>query len=158
MPNLEPASPWPGRALRTGLSCALLLLGGCAALQQQTGGFSSSRTENNLEFLSRAMDGTASTREAMWRETQSAERSQNTQLRLALLQSVPDSSAYDSAAAQRSLRALLAQNPPEDIAVVARVRLNELRSSTQCLGETQDLRRRLAQVVNIEREIDSRGH
>jgi len=94
----------------------------------------------------------------MWRQTQAAERDQDTQLRLALLQSVPDHSGYDPGAAQRNLRNLLAQEPPSDLAAVARVRLDALRSTNQCVGENQELRRRLAEVVNIERQIDNRGH
>jgi hypothetical protein len=113
-----------------------------------------------LEFLDRALTASASTREAMWRQTQAATRNQDTQLRLALMQSVPDHSGYDPAAAQRGLRGVLAQDPPADLAAVARVRLDELRSvsqANQCVGENQELRRRLAEVVNIERELDNRG-
>jgi hypothetical protein len=111
---------------------------------------------DDLEFLARAMDGSTATREAMWREVQTAPHGPDNDLRLALLQSVPDHSGYDPVAAQRNLRALIAQDPPEHVSVLARVRLDELRSSSQCLGETQDLRRRLSQVVDIERQIDNR--
>jgi hypothetical protein len=121
---------------------------------------------DDLDFLDRAMNGGSATREAMWRDTAAGGRgTQEAQLRLALLQSVPDHSGSDPAAAQRALRALLAQAPPPDIAAVARVRLDELhahqddlKASSQCVGETQELRRRLAQVVNIERELDNHGH
>ncbi|HWY26199.1 MAG TPA: hypothetical protein VNX47_14840 [Nevskia sp.] len=116
------------------------------------------RAADDLDFLDRAVSSAPAAREAMWRETASAGHSQDTQLRLALLQSVPDHSGSDPAAAQRNLRNLLAQSPPQDLAAVARIRLDELRSSNQCVGETQELRRRLAEVVNIERNLDSRGH
>ena len=154
MPILEHASSWPGLARLAALSCVAVagLLGGCATLP-----FSGSRSTDDLEFLDRALSGGPATREAMWRDTVAGGRNQETQLRLALLQSVPDHSGSDPAAAQRALRALLAQSPPADLAAVARVRLDEMKSTSQCVGETQELRRRLAQVVNIERELDSRG-
>lgn len=155
MPSPEPASGWPGRARRIAASCcAAVLLGGCATWQPSLGG---SRGTDDLEFLDRALTGSPATREAMWRQTQAAERSQDTQLRLALLQSVPDHPGYDPWAAQRNLRGLLAQEPPPDLAAVARVRLDALRSTNQCVGENQELRRRLAEVVNIERQLDNRG-
>jgi len=165
MPILEHASSLPGLARLAALSCAALvgLLGGCA-----TSPFSGPRATatDDLEFLDRALSGGSATREAMWHDTVAGGRgSQEAQLRLALLQSVPDHSGSDPAGAQRALRALLAQSPPPDIAAVARVRLDELRvrqddlrASNQCVGEAQELRRRLAQVVNIERELDNHGH
>ena len=159
MPILEPVSSWPGLARRAALSCAMAgLLGGCA-----TQPFTGSRATDDLEFLDRALSSGSATREAMWHETAAGGRgTQEAQLRLALLQSVPDHSGSDPAAAQRGLRALLAQSPPPDLAAVARVRLDELRdelkANNQCVGENQQLRRRLAQVVNIERELDNRGN
>ena len=155
MPSLAPVSRWPGRVRRTAASCAVVitLLSGCA-LEPLT----RSRAADDLDFLDRAISSAPAAREAMWRETVAARHSQDTQLRLALLQSVPDHSGSDPAAAQRNLRSLLAQSPPQDLAAVARVRLDELRSSNQCVSETQELRRRLAQVINIERDLDSRGH
>lgn len=162
MPILERASSLPGLARLAALSCAALvgLLGGCA-----TSPFSGPRATatDDLEFLDRALSGGPATRESMWRDTAAGGRgTQEAQLRLALLQSVPDHSGSDPAAAQRALRALLAQSPPPDVAAVARVRLDDLKASgqagNQCVGENQELRRRLAQVVNIERELDSRGH
>lgn len=163
----EPVSKWPGRVRLAAASLAASAgLAGCTLFQSQPQPQppappppppqqqAASTASADLELLDRALGGTTATREALWRETQAADRGQNTQLRIALLQSVPDSPGYDPAAAQRGLRALLAQNPPEEIAVVARVRLSEIKSSSQCLGEAQDLRRRLAQVVDIERHID----
>lgn len=158
MPSPEPASRWPGRArwiAASGALAAAALLGGCASMQPLV---TRSRTADELEFLDRAMTSGPATREAMWRDTVAAGRGPETQLRLGLLQSVPDHSGSDPSAAQRSLRNLLAQNPPSDLAAVARVRLDELRATNQCVGETQELRRRLAQVVNIERDLDKRGH
>lgn len=153
MPNPEPVSRWPGRVRWTVASClAVILLSGCA-IDSLT---ARSHAADDLEFLDRAMSSGPAAREAMWRET-SAGRGQEAQLRVALMQSVPNHSGSDPAAAQRNLRSLLAQNPPQDIAALARVRLDELRSSSQCVGETQELRHRLAQVVNIERDLDNRG-
>jgi hypothetical protein len=137
------------------LSCALAGLLGCAGQPSAD----AARATGELEYLDRALSGGPAAREAMWRDALAGGRgSQEAQLRLALLQSVPDHSGSDPAAAQRGLRALLAQNPPPDLAAVARVRLDELRASSQCYGETQQLRRRLAQVVDIERELDKSGH
>jgi hypothetical protein len=138
------------------LSCVLAgTLGGCATQPPYGGG----RSTDELEFLDRALSGSPSMREALWHETLAGgARGQEAQLRLALLQSVPEHSGFDPAAAQRNLRALLAQGPPQDLAAVARVRLDELKAASQCVGETQALRRRLAQVVNIERDLDNRGN
>ena len=153
MPHPEPVSRWPGRARLAALNLGLALaVAGCASRP-----LANSRSVDDLEFLARAMDGSTTLREAMWKETLAAGRnSPDAALRLALLQSVPDHSGYDPAAAQHNLRVLLAQNPPENVAALARVRLSELRSSNQCLGETQELKRRLAQVVDIERQIDGK--
>lgn len=158
MPSPEPASRWPGRArwiAASGALAAAVLLGGCASMQPLV---ARSRSADELEFLDRAMSSGPVTRESMWRDAVSAGHGPETQLRLALLQSVPDHSGSDPAAAQRNLRNLLAQNPPSDLAAVARVRLDELRANNQCVGETQELRRRLAQVVNIERDLDKHGN
>lgn len=165
MPHPAHASGWPGRTrpatrrqpatagkmvmIMTALMS--LGLGGCALRPVVN-----TSAIDDLEFLGRAMDGNAATREAMWKEAAAAGHGTDASLRLALLQSVPDHSGYDPAAAQRNLRALLAQNPAEDVAALARVRLDELKLNSQCLGEAQDLRRRLTQVVDIERQIDSK--
>src|ERR1700739_1456608 len=103
MPILEHASSWPGLARLAALSCVAVagLLGGCA-----TQPFGKSRSTDELEFLDRALSGGPAAREAMWRDTVSSSRNQETQLRLALLQSVPDHSGSDPAAAQRALRLL----------------------------------------------------
>lgn len=154
MQHPEPVSSWRGRARLTAFSFGMAAaLCGCTAIQRPV---SNSRAVDDLEFLGRAMEGGGATREAMWKETSVAGHTQDTALRLALLQSIPDHSGYDPAAAQHNLRGLLAQNPPESIAALARVRLNDLRSSNQCVGETQDLRRRLSEVVDIERQLDDR--
>ena len=153
MQDPEPVSSWHGRARLAAFSFGVAAaLCGCTAMRP----VSNTRAVDDLEFLGRAMDGGGATREAMWKETGAAVHTQDTALRLALLQSIPDHSGYDPAAAQHNLRALLAQNPPESIAALARVRLNDLRSSNQCVGETQELRRRLSQVVDIERQLDDR--
>ncbi|MBL6750934.1 MAG: hypothetical protein ISP90_10455 [Nevskia sp.] len=106
------------------------------------------------EFLGRAMEQSPAAREATWRATLAGRPGIETSLRVALLQSVPEHSGYDPAAAQRGLRALLAQNPPEDVAAVARVRLGELRLRSQCENESLELRRRLSKVAQIERDLD----
>jgi hypothetical protein len=157
MQTQEPASKWPGLVRRTAASLAAAAsLAGCSMqpLQPITGPYVAA---GDLEFLDKALNASPGGREAMLRDVQASDRTQNNQLRLALMQSVPEYSGYDPAAAQHGLRALLAQNPSEDIAAVARVRLSEIKANSQCVGETQELRRRLAQVVDIERQIDNRG-
>ncbi|MDR3416058.1 MAG: hypothetical protein P4L83_07720 [Nevskia sp.] len=158
MLNQVRVSGWLGPIRHAAASAVLAAMtAGCAALPFDTGPTAEVRAADDLQFLAQAMEGGASVRQAMWRQVQAAPRGTDSNLRLALLQSVPDHANYDPLAAQRSLRAVLAQNPPEPVAALARVRLDELRSSTQCLGETQDLRRRLSQVVEIERQINQRG-
>jgi hypothetical protein len=130
-----------------------MLLAGCAHRMTR-----SSYAVEDLDFLRHATEASATTREAMWRQAIAAERTPNNQLRIAIMQSVPEHPGSDSGAAQRGFRNLLAQDPPADIAAIARLRLSELRSTDQCTVEAQELRRRLAQVVNIERRLDAQGH
>lgn len=123
-----------------------------------------SDTQDDVQFLDRAIEAGPHTREAMWRAAQAnADRGPDGVLRLALLQSLPDHPGYDPAAAQRSLRALIAQGTPDNVVLVARWRLAELRNGMQCQGanqdlqtENQELKRRLSRVVEIERQIDSK--
>lgn len=149
MPHPEPVSGWSGR-IRSASSLAAVLL--CTACAVHPSG---ADPVADLQFLHRATDGGSAEREALWRNAQNAKHTPDDALRIALLQSVPDHSGYDPAAAQQKLRAL-AQSPIPEIAAVAHTRLDELRSGSQCLGETQELRRRLAQVVEIERRIDAK--
>jgi hypothetical protein len=151
------ASSCPGHARRRRSRAlfgagAALLLGACASVRPMT----NTRAVDDLEFLARAGEASPAAREVLWKETLAGGRGPDNLLRIALLQAVPEHSGYDPAAAQRNLRAVLAQDPPDEVAAMARVRLYELRSSSQCLGENQELRKRLAQVVDIERQIDDK--
>ncbi len=152
MPNPGPVLRWHGHVRLVAISLALTLpLTGCL-LQPGHGDDAS----DELLYLDRATNGSGLTREAMWKDVLAARRDRDSALHLALLQSVPDHPGYDPVAAQRAMRNLLAENPPERTAALLRLRLEQLRSNNQCLSETEDLRRRLAQVVDIERQID--GH
>lgn len=157
MQHPERASSCPGHARmtwRSGLPglAAALLLAGCAGVRPMT----NTRAIDQLEFLARADEATPAAREALWKEAQAGSRDADNRLRIALLQSLPEHSGYDPVAAQRGLRALLAQDPADEISALARVRLTELREDGQCASENQGLRKRLAQVVDIERQIDDK--
>ncbi len=92
-------------------------------------------------------------REALWRATRNSDGSQDNELRIALMQSLPDHSGYDPAAARRRLQNLLAHEPQADVAGIARLRLAELKTADACSDEQTLLRQRLAKMVEIERTL-----
>lgn len=116
---------------------------------------------DQLDLLTRALAADAPAREAMWRAAPAAQGPAGAQLGRALLQSVPGHSGSDPAAAEKSLQAILERDPPADVAAVARLRLaqlrTELRGAADCRQEVAALRQRLAQVVDIERNLNSNG-
>ena len=150
MGNLKATGKW--RRKRAILGVCIGLQTGCAL-----GPVTPASPVDALEFLGRAEDGGPAEYAAMWKETLAAPRSQDRILRIALLQSVPGHAGYDPAEAQRKLGALIAQNPPAGMAAVARMRLDELKSREQCLAQTRELQHQLAEVVDIERQIDARS-
>jgi len=108
---------------------------------------------SDLEFLEHAEEAAPAAREALWRkQSVGAPKDDEAALRLALLQSLPAHSGSDAAAAQRTLRALLLKDPPEHMAIAARLRLAEMGGESACQAENQDLKRRVAQVVEIEHD------
>ena len=156
MPIQEPGSAWSGRvrpraALLPALWCtSVLLLGGCATIFPRQ-----YSAVDHLAFLTRALDADAKGREALWRNYGHGDTSDDTQLRIALLQSVPGHAGYDPAAARMRLDALAAQSPaPLEVAAVARLRLAEMNETVECRNEATELKARLARVVDIERRLD----
>lgn len=110
---------------------------------------------DHLEFLSQALSADARAREALWKSSAGGADSDDAQLRIALLQSLPNHSGYDPAAARQRLQALAAKNPTSvEVASVARLRLAQLDDSEGCRAEVQELKQRLAKVVDIERRMN----
>ena len=127
-----------------------VLLGGCAA-------WSSLRYSavDHIEFLAQALQADAHTRDVMWRALGEPERSDDWELRAALMQSVPGHSGHDAQAARARLDALAAKNPASlEVASVARLRLSQLDEGTECRDEVAQLKQRLARVVDIERRLN----
>jgi hypothetical protein len=125
-------------------------LGGCAAWSSRfyTG-------SDHLAFLSQALEADPRAREALWRGLAGGEPTEDRQLRIALLQSLPHHSGYDPAAARAQLDVLATRKPASrEVTAIARLRLAELDESAECRTETTELRARLARVVDIERRMN----
>lgn len=118
-------------------------------------------TRDELEFLTEAMAADGGTREALWRGSLADKRTTPARLRTALLQSLPGHAGYDPAAAESAMRSLLERDPDSELAAVARLRLvelkTELKPARECREEVATLKRRLSQVVDIERRMNSNG-
>lgn len=128
----------------------MLLLGGCAAMFPHR-----YSAMDHVAFLTRALDADAKGRETLWRSYGHGDTSDETQLRIALLQSVPGHAGYDPAAARARLDALAGQSPaPLEVAAVARLRLAEMNEMVECRNEATELKARLARVVDIERRLN----
>jgi hypothetical protein len=124
-----------------------VLLCGCASLSPWTGG---TGARDHLEFLVQATAASPAAREQMWQDTANGPDAES-RLRKALLQSILGSARYNPVNAETELLALLAENPPADVAAVARVRMESLRSYGECRAETEALKKRLAKIADIER-------
>lgn len=158
------ASTAPARSLR--LVVASLLLAGCAGMPLYQGmpwADAPSQSGNvHLDFLLSAQAADGPSREALWQQVRNGQRGEPVaDLRIALIQSLEGHSGYDSAAAERRLRALRAGKPAPAIDAVARLRLTELQDQRQyrlqaenASRELSNLRSRLAQLVDIERRLD----
>ncbi len=147
MPALARASAWSGLFL-------LLSLAGCASMEPISwrlpiGG----PGPEPVEYLAQALAASPPQREAMWQALRSDDPGTEQKLRVALMQSVPEHSGYNRGVAQRRLRKLLSQSLSSGQRAAASVRLHELDSATQCQVEVQDLRQRMAAVVDIERRL-----
>ncbi len=141
---------------------AMLAVSGCSSWSSFSIPDIRDDSRGHVDFLSRALVADGSARESMWRNTQPGKRSQDAQLRRALMQSVPGHSGYDPGAGEAALQLLLNEDPPSDIIAVARMRLaqlrTELRGAAECRQEVGQLKQRLSRVVNIERKLNQNGH
>lgn len=129
-------------------------LGGCVLLP----GTQSYSVRDHIDFLSEAIDADGRARENLWRQNSGGDGSDDALLRAALLQSLPNHGGYDLAAARQKLDALASKAPVSlAVASVARLRLSQLGEVAECRTEVQDLKRRLSQVVDIERRMNQNG-
>lgn len=125
-----------------------VLAGGCAAWSKNLS------TADHVGFLTQALEADPKAREGLWRY-HAAGSSDDAQLRAALLQSLPNHSGYDPAAARERLDALASKNPASiSVASVARLRLAQMGDNAACRSEVAELQRRLARVVDIERRLN----
>ncbi|MDB5985995.1 MAG: hypothetical protein JWR16_1048 [Nevskia sp.] len=92
----------------------------------------------------------------MWRHARKGDGSRESELRIAVMQSLPGHTGYDAPAARRHLQALRAASPPDEIAAVAQLRLAEMHTDDALRDENQSLRQRLSQLVDIERSMVAR--
>jgi len=148
MPIRALVSGWSGRVRPAALWLTLsLLASGCARWSQNLA------TVDHLGFLTQALSADAKGRESLWRYNAGG-KSDDAQLRAALLQSLPNHSGYDPVAAREHLDALASKNPASiDVASVARLRLAQMGDDAECRSEVAELQRRLARVVDIERRL-----
>lgn len=99
-------------------------------------------------------------REALWRSVRHRQDSNDTALKIALLQSLPGHSGFDPDTARRRLAAISYSRNSED-AALARVRLTEIGNggaAEDCRSEVRDLQQRLDKIVDIERSLDKNGN
>lgn len=125
----------------------LLSLSACAYLPATA---DSARPQ--LDFIADMSSASPATREAQWQTLRAGnENSDSAELRLALMQSIPDHSGYDPVSARRRLKTFLAHRPSPDLASVARMRIEEIDSNNSCHDELAALRKRMSMMVEIER-------
>lgn len=126
------------------------LLPGCAAWSSRH-----YTAVDHMEFLSQALRADPRGRDAMWRSLPNGGTSDDAELRVALMQSVPGHAGHDVAQARARLDALAVKNPASiQVASVARLRLSQLHEGAQCRDEVAELKQRLARVVEIERRLN----
>lgn len=126
--------------------------------------FTGASAGEELNLLTRALSTDTPGREALWCAAATDDSSAQARLHRALLQSVPGHSGYDPAAAEASLRGLLNRDLSPDQEALARFRLaqlgvekNALRAAGECRDEVAVLKKRMADVVDIEKQL-SKGH
>lgn len=139
---------WSGLAL-----CCSWLLSACALqpLLQELGGTS------EVEYLTRALKASPSERRFLWKVARNHDGTPEAQLRLAVMQSLPGHDGYDPDTAKRRLQSLSGSGRPPDVAMVARLRLAELREDAICQDEIGKLQERLSKIVDIERSLYGNG-
>lgn len=109
-----------------------------------------------MEFLTIALSADASGRETLFRSASTAGKSDDSELRLALLRSVPGHSGYDPVAARSQLNSLASRaGVTPEIAAVARLRLAQGDQEAAQAAEIAQLKQRLARVVEIEKRQGS---
>lgn len=136
------------------LMALLLSLGGCATQAGPGWSLPLGQGPAPVEFLAQALQAGPAKRESMWQSVRNEEFSAEQQLRRALMQSLPQHSGYEPAAAQRQLRKLAARPLASELRALARLRLLQLEDGGQCQAEVRRLRQRMADVVDIERELN----
>lgn len=105
-----------------------------------------------LDFIAQMMSASPAEREVQWQALRTDNSdSDSIELRLGLMQSIPDHSGYDPAAARRRLKTFLSHKPSPDLAAVARMRMGEIDSGNSCHDELSALRKRMTMMVDIER-------
>ena len=109
---------------------------------------------DHLDYYAAVINMSPAGRERAWKEAQAADRSDAADLRQALLRSVPGHAGSDPDLAASELEDLLVRQPADEIGAVARARLLELQNAGECREEVTALKRRLADVVNIERNLE----
>jgi hypothetical protein len=133
-----------------------LLLSGCASLNAGLLGSTPAPApaSTDLDFMVSAINAPPELREKLWRQYRGATGSESGRLRIALLESLPGHSGYDTAAAQRDLRRIGARKSDADLRNLAKLRLAELDAQRELQASNADLQRRLDQIVSIERGLD----
>jgi ABC-type branched-subunit amino acid transport system substrate-binding protein len=135
------------------LGLCALGLGGCAQMPLSMPSALPSGEHGALMFWDKAVQAGNTERNAMWRSAQSPDKA----WQIALLQSLPDYTRYDPAAARSGLKKILAENDWDDVAAVARIRLADLKSDRVCEERVAEFERRLNEVIAIEKRLDEHG-
>lgn len=126
-----------------------LTTAGCANLPPELGG-----PQPPAEMLVETLGADQRQLEAQLASASQEPPSPASDLRVALLQSVPGYNGSNRSAAEIRLNAL-AQNAPPEIAAVAKARLNELRRGAECQSEVRVLKDRVEKLVDIERKSNT---
>ncbi|MGB1559943.1 MAG: hypothetical protein ACPHN2_00445 [Sinimarinibacterium flocculans] len=129
---------------RAPLILVLALLGGCTTMQSGWPLYSA------LDFWEASVEGSTAERDALWAQAQA----QDSEWRIALLQSLPDYHRYNPMAARRGLEAAVKVDPHDDVAAIARIRLAELRNGHACRARSAELQERLDRIIAIEKGLE----
>ncbi len=144
----------PRRLGPLALSLCALGLAGCAQFPLSMPLPLPAGEHGALTFWDKAVQASNAERNAMWRDAQTPDKA----WQIALLQSLPDYTRYDPAAARSGLKKVLAENNWDDVAAVARIRLADLKSDRVCEERVSEFERRLNEVIAIEKQLDEHGH
>ena len=124
---------------------ALLILGssGCAMMP--------AKKPVPMDFLVQAMNTDPRGRMALWQALPQT-TDVNTQLKRALLRSVPGHPEYDPDGAREALQALQPELSNAN-ATLVQLRLAEMRSLQSCYARQNQLQKRLDAIADIERQL-----